>query len=284
MEQLYLNTNENTIPLNEVNFKGNTWIGVSALFNLNAVSQNELDIEKLFLIDHNEPTTFFLSTLITFISQEQNRLKVLDYLKQYIIENCNTLFMGSKEYSALDEASLQIERTKQDIENGKSFLSSDLAYLKIFNLAKNEAIDVIKMDLMDTNAIQLFKQDISQKNLTIKILYISNIGRRIIRCNGDIQRYLNNIISLSDSDTFILDSWLIANPTKTKLEQRLYPIDKLKENHKLNKEDHNIIRYQKTLVPTKWMSFYQNNSNSANKTSEEIQFNEASSSNQKAHI
>jgi hypothetical protein len=253
----YLNTNEKTIPLNRGNPQGNTWVGVSALFNLNAVSQLGSHIKSVFLIDHNPLTTRFLSDLVDFISKEPNRSLVLPFINGYIARSLNSLFVGLTSDSALKHAKSQIEQIQQDIQTGKSFLGSDVSYQKIHKLAGSGSITVMDLDLMNTTAIHSLKRYMAINALTIDILYISNIGRRMIRCGSDLARYLDNIAFLVDPSTCILDSWLGFD---RKLYQRLYPISELQQQHTLTTQDNMIIQQQRKLSAPQWMAFYQDGS------------------------
>lgn len=253
MDFFYLNTNEKTIPLEGSSSQGNTWVGVSALFNFNAVSQLGSHIKFMILIDHNYLTIKFLSELVSFMSREADRHKVINFIKEYVDGNNKSLFSELDQSELLKHSENQIGQLINDIKIGASFLSSDVSYKKIHDLAKSNSIRVVDLDLTNDIAVQDLKEYLKCHNLIIDILYISNIGRRIVRFNGDIIEYLKHVAFLADSSTYILDSWLGAD---RKLYQRFYPVNELHQKHLLNELDHEILQHQRQLAKPKWCEFH----------------------------
>jgi hypothetical protein len=196
----------------------------------------------------------FLNELVDFMSEEPDRLEVIKFIKEYLRKNTKDLFDKEKD----EPEKIQVDRFIRDIDNGESFLSRKASYKKIHDIAKYGKIEVRKLDLTSTADIQSLRKRLDEQSLTVDILYISNIGRRIIRLNDkqdepneNLSAYLKNIRLLADSRTDILDSWL---GTDKKLYQRLYSITELELKHQIDSVDREILNEQHVLPPPKWMA------------------------------
>ena len=187
-DRLYLNTNEKdqekTLDMMQrAKIVGNTYLGTSALFNLNVVAVRE-NIEYVIIYDRSYAVHLFWQLFIEILKASEDRKNALVRLEKMLKRKEVIFFSKSirpqERLPALLrkriglETSINISKLHDEIRSNISFLSDDIRYDRIRELALKGRIKCLRMDLENSTSFEKLASQLSERNLIIDILYVSN--------------------------------------------------------------------------------------------------------------
>jgi len=196
--RLFLTTNEinqadSLFTLAKHKVTGNTIIGVSGFFTLNAASalgtycsKPGSEIENIILIDRSLRVEHFwkqMQVIITSSSKKEEVIsKVTDLLKKeqtrYYPEGSTSLCLTTGIYTKISTEGSVAEYLKElddEVLCAHSWLSSDDKFARIKRIFDNKHFIFKRMDLFESEPIEAMGKILKERNITVDTIYLSNV-------------------------------------------------------------------------------------------------------------
>jgi hypothetical protein len=214
---VFLTTNEegqektlNTLARHPVN--GNTMIGVSGFFTLNAASVRGTrsgtaqEIDYVIILDRSDKVALFWQDMSSLIQNKGSREQTLLAIQELILREHSRYFLDSKG-NPFSNAVSRCSMLNQEIGNSISWLSSDAQYARIKRIFDTHHFAFIKIDLCDLTAMRVFSEILKQNNLTVDTAYLSNVYEyTIVYKNTQLNRryYIESLRPLIAPNTLVV--------------------------------------------------------------------------------
>ncbi|NGX29078.1 MAG: hypothetical protein K940chlam1_01271 [Candidatus Anoxychlamydiales bacterium] len=179
-DMVYVNTNESDLRIIQEQLIstekiGNLYIGVSGLYNFNIASIR--DLESILIFDASPTVKFFYKNIIKII-KKNSRNETLKEIERFIKNNETILFKVEGEDNISSNA---IRILNEEIKENLSFLSSDERFMKIKNIILNNQFLFVNLDIYKEGSFDDLVDKLTENNLTIDTLYLSNLDLDIIK-------------------------------------------------------------------------------------------------------
>lgn len=188
---------------------GNTAIGVSSFFILNAVAARGSEgIENIVLVDCSLRVEHFWGEMQKVMAEARCREDVVGRVKELIIREKNRYFSGCRqnfmrdgiEYETAEE---KIEyRTKRELSKldteivaGHSWLSNDEKFEKIQKIFDAGKFVFLRIDLFESSSTEALYEVLKEKGFTVDMIYTSNVWDMLYAGNFANLRQLNSLLS-----------------------------------------------------------------------------------------
>lgn len=209
---------------------GNTIIGVSGFFTLNAASiraskvedKAKEQIEHIILIDCSKRVHDFWMNMRKIIEKANNHLETAEETKKLLLEKKDFYYGGSPRHSSETIANGFITRLEDEISSGLSWLSNKERFQKIKDIFDRGNFTCLQVNLCEQEAMDAISETMTEKGMTLDAFYTSNV-RDYAEQDGllsSFQKSLNRIIT---PKAFIIDT----RPTKNAYNQKNLPQQRL---------------------------------------------------------
>lgn len=187
-------------------------IGFSGLHNFDIMAIRE---SKYGLIcDFNPDNKFVIEKALQLIRTAGNRHDFVDQMVLFM-EETNTEVRIQHEkglskktmmfYWNYDRAACtEIEQIRAELEREGSWLASDKAFYHIQELAMNDKISAITIDIRNTESFRQIGELCKKESLEIDTLYLSNICE-YMQIGEDKEKFVLSVHALLQSDTIVIN-------------------------------------------------------------------------------
>jgi hypothetical protein len=206
-DELFLSTNEKeqeqTLQtLQKTHTYGNTYIGTSALFNLNAASVKP-NITHIIIFDRSEIVRRFWINIKEIIIRNDDRRLAASKIIEMIEKRKRYYFGSSMTYETPDQATeSHIRKLRFEIVENLSFLSDDIRYARIKDIFSGQRFRFFKMDLENPISFQNLAKEMKSQNLIPDIVYTSNT-----KDYCDPENYFSAVAPLVYKNTLLIDTY-----------------------------------------------------------------------------
>ena len=159
---------------------GNTMVGVSGFFTLNAAAirgttcpEPTGEIENIILIDRSVRVEHFWKQMKGIITSSSNRLEVIDKVK-LLLESEKERYYGNGWNTPEDTIAHLLKSLETEVLSGQSWLSSDDKFAKVKQVFDSGHFIFKRMDLCKPAAFQSMSAIFKERNITIDTIYLSN--------------------------------------------------------------------------------------------------------------
>ncbi|MBS3904271.1 MAG: hypothetical protein KGZ39_02970 [Simkania sp.] len=203
---------------------GNTIAGVSGfcLLNMTAVrgtrSESPAAIENVVIMDRSIRMEHFWKSIQPIIQKSNTRQEVLEKTKQLILKEKSRYFSGGS--CAYCQTSTKIAEhyctlLDQEVQNGISWLSDDLKFVRIKRIFDHSRFHFVLLDIASLERVFGLSQEFKKRGFTIDSLYLSNVEEYINPDEKDA--YISSVDYLSSPETLIVQ-------TQQRIDQMTQPV------------------------------------------------------------
>lgn len=165
--------------LSEKVVTGNTAIGVSGFFLLNAVAARSaagsLTIENIVLIDCSLRVEHFWKEMERIIRLSSARGELIDQVEGLLYDESVRYFSGNPDMDTAALAKSGIRHLEVDVASGLSWLSTDENFEKIKKIFDANKFVFLRMDLKDASSVGRLCEVLKDHSFTVDMLYASNV-------------------------------------------------------------------------------------------------------------
>lgn len=207
--------NEETIDiLARQKIAGNAIMGVSGFFTLNLASvrgtraEGNETIEYLILFDRSLRVEHFWAHMKPIIQNSNTRIQLLTSMARLLTENQNDYYDG---YFTNDPIAPQTIRLSQyrsldkEIANGNSWLSDDIKFARIKKIFDQNHFLFLRLDLSDPKSFKCLKNELTQRNINLDTIYISNI-LEYMKTTDSVRKCAESVMEVIHPQTLIIDT------------------------------------------------------------------------------
>jgi len=172
---------ETLVDLAEEPLTGNTVIGVSGFFTLNAAafrgtasSSSHGEIENIILLDRSIRVEYFWEKMKKIIASSSNRFEVLDKVTHHL-EKYRTFYYNNGWETPKKTVSDMLEDLASEVFNDESWLCCDEKFAKIKQIFDKGHFIFKRLDLCDKKEIESVSKILKERNIAIDTIYLSNV-------------------------------------------------------------------------------------------------------------
>ncbi len=181
--RLFLTTNEedksktlNTLA--NVPVQGDTFVGVSGFFSLNAAAVRGTmsfgEIKHIVIVDRGSRVEAFWKETAKIIRESSSRAEVIEKGGQ-LIEKNKELYFGGGQIAPSVAARAAQEAFQKEISDGTSWLSSDEKFQSIKRIFDAGCFEFRRVDLFSNEQVEDLMDDLDDQGRTVDTVYVSNV-------------------------------------------------------------------------------------------------------------
>ncbi len=212
--RVFLNTNEldqekTLLKLATIPVSGDTFVGVSGFFSLNAVAAraNSRDwsekIKHIYILDRSVRVEAFWSRIPEIIKGSSCRSEVVEKVKLLINEKKEVYFSGGKRSTPTKAAAEAVHFFEMGIIDGTSWLSSDEKFNAIKKIFDKGRFAFRLVDLFWKDQVEAFMDELYDQERTIDTVYLSNV-HEYLESEEDGMDYMDSLVELIEPNTVVV--------------------------------------------------------------------------------
>lgn len=193
---------------------GDTMIGVSGFFTLNAASIRATTSEKpskgikyLVLVDRSKRVNDFWISMQNIIADSSDRIKALNEIKSLLMMKRDIYYTRSSpsQSSSFSSASYYIHQLEEEVRSGKSWLSTNEQYGKIKRIFDAGHFTFKRLNLCNKDAMDEIATIMEENQMSLDSLYLSNT-REYAEDDGLLEVYQKSLDRLATKKAFVIDT------------------------------------------------------------------------------
>jgi hypothetical protein len=194
---------------------GDTFIGTSSFFNLNAFSVRSQapgrTLKYLVVVDCSLRVEKFWKEFAQKMASSVNTIdEAQDVVYDIMNENAEFFFRPSRQIiffgaTPLEQASMSYEKFIKEIRQGLTWLSCKKRFSIILELFRQHHFFFVRADLSDPIAMKKLQRRLVEGSMHLDTLYLSNV-REYVNDDGRIASFQNTMKSFVSPETLIIDT------------------------------------------------------------------------------